>query len=228
MRDDRPADAFAWVRPWVPYGDDPFVWYDPSEDMKRAAEPANDGPAPERPNERPRDRNDGRRQRPAAAEAAPVVARTIEPAGDDVEMWVELPAIEDRPKRARRPRGRGRGAATTDAVGAEVAADGVTEAPAADDAPVAEAAPVADEVAPAPVVAEEAAAPVKKPRSRSRKTAAPVEAAPEPTVAEVVAFESAPDVTPEPEAPPPAPKAPDPAEISAPPTAPRKGWWRRG
>ncbi|MDB5493261.1 MAG: ribonuclease, partial [Phenylobacterium sp.] len=26
----------------------------------------------------------------------------------------------------------------------------------------------------------------------------------------------------------PAPRAPDPAEISTPPTAPRKGWWRRG
>src|SRR5207302_6223203 len=38
MREDgRPTDAFAWTRPWVPYGDDPFVWYDPSEDMKRDA-----------------------------------------------------------------------------------------------------------------------------------------------------------------------------------------------
>ncbi|MGZ3376901.1 MAG: Rne/Rng family ribonuclease, partial [Phenylobacterium sp.] len=48
MRDDsRPVDAFSWVRPWVPYGDDPFVWYDPSEDMKKAQAPApaNDLPA---------------------------------------------------------------------------------------------------------------------------------------------------------------------------------------
>ena len=57
MRDDgRPTDVFAWTRPWVPYGDDPFVWYDPSEDMKTAAAPT---PA-----------NDTREQPRVAAEAA--------------------------------------------------------------------------------------------------------------------------------------------------------------
>ena len=43
MRDDsRPVDVYSWVRPWVPYGDDPFVWYDPAEDMKRPLAPATD------------------------------------------------------------------------------------------------------------------------------------------------------------------------------------------
>ena len=41
MRDDgRPADMFSWTRPWVPYGDDPFVWHDPSEDFPAARAPA--------------------------------------------------------------------------------------------------------------------------------------------------------------------------------------------
>jgi ribonuclease E len=96
MRDDsRPTDVFSWTRPWVPYGDDPFVWYDPAEDLKRAPTPANDA------RETPR----------AAAEAsAPAVAVATPPrveSGDDI--WVELPAVEDKPKRSRRGRGRGRG-----------------------------------------------------------------------------------------------------------------------
>ena len=97
MRDDaRPTDAFAWTRPWVPYGDDPFVWYDPSEDMKRPPAPA----------------NDEREQPRVAAEAvspAPVARARSE--GGEEEVWVELPAAEDRPKRPRRGRGRGRGGA---------------------------------------------------------------------------------------------------------------------
>ncbi|MDZ4372967.1 MAG: ribonuclease E/G, partial [Phenylobacterium sp.] len=33
-RDDgRPQDMVTWVRPWVPYGDDPFDGYDPAEDL---------------------------------------------------------------------------------------------------------------------------------------------------------------------------------------------------
>ncbi|MBU2151097.1 MAG: ribonuclease E/G [Alphaproteobacteria bacterium] len=47
MREDvRPQDAFSWVRPWVPYGDDPFVWYDPSEDLKIAPVAEAGAPAP--------------------------------------------------------------------------------------------------------------------------------------------------------------------------------------
>ena len=89
MREDgRPTDAFSWTRPWVPYGDDPFVWYDPAEDFKKNV-PANDGPAND---ERPR----------VAAETgapAPVTAQPRAEGGDD--MWVELPAQDDKPKRLR-------------------------------------------------------------------------------------------------------------------------------
>ena len=216
MRDDaRPQDAFAWVRPWVPYGEDPFVWHDPAEDMKPAiAAPSANA------NDRP----------PVAAAAAEAVApaaslaRPSAPAsGEDVDIWVELPAVEDKPKRARRARGRGRG-----------------ESPAAEAAPEAEVV-VAVAEAPAPqappeVAAEPEAAPPKaRTRSRSRKVA---EAAPAPEPVTAAAPEPQPDPEPEPTPRPdpvmaeaaaePAPREPDPAEITAPPVAPRRGWWRRG
>jgi len=210
MRDDsRPQDVFAWTRPWVPYGEDPFVWYDPAEDLKRA-------PAPE---QAPRAANDAR---PAAAAAEsvqapePVISRPATAESDD-DIWVELPAIEDKPKRARRGRGRGRGEAPADAV-AEA------QPPAAAEAVI--------EPLEAPVSADEAAPAAKKPRGRRKAPAA--EAAPAEPVFEAAAAEIAPLPEPEPEpvlteaAPAPAPREPDPAEITAPPAAPRRGWWRRG
>jgi ribonuclease E len=209
MRDEgRPAEAFAWTRPWVPYGDDPFVWYDPSEDLKKAAPPQ---PANE-PREAPR---------PAAvaaeaAPAAPAIARATE--GED-EIWVELPAEEQKPKRSRRSRSRdrGRGEAPAEAapeVTTEAQAEPVVETAPEPPAPAPEPAPVAVEAPPAP----------KKTRSRKKAaTPEPAAAAEAPVmVAEAAVAEPAP--TPEP----PAPATPDPNEITTPPAAPRRGWWRRG
>ncbi|MEW5687722.1 MAG: ribonuclease E/G [Pseudomonadota bacterium] len=213
MRDDqRPQDAFSWVRPWVPYGDDPFVWYDPAEDLKPVAAPPSPEPAPAAPK----------------AEAAPVARRAA--AESDEDIWVELPEAEEKPKRARRSRSRGRG---------RDAAEAVEAAPAEALAPPPEPEPeVAPEVAPAPepvaepaVVAEEAPAKPKRARSRKKAVEAPAEAPaaeaapqaePEP-VAAVAEPEPAPAAEPEP-----APRAPDPNEISGPAPAPRRGWWRRG
>jgi ribonuclease E len=219
MRDEsRPADVFSWTRPWVPYGDDPFVWYDPSEDMKKAQAPANDI------EDAPR----------AAAEAAASAPATAAPARassaqqGDQDIWVELPAAEERPKRSRRGRGRGRGGAYADEV-AEV----VAEAP----APIVEAAPEPEPAEPAfePVQAEVAPS-GKKPRASRAKAKKPDAEAVAPAVAELTAPEPVAAAAPEPEpavAPPtpvtaPTPREPDPAEISAPPAAPRRGWWRRG
>ncbi len=209
MRDDsRPADAFSWVRPWVPYGDDPFVWYDPSEDMKKAQAPA---PAPSPAN----DVREAPRIAAEAAAPAPVTTARAADGGEE-EVWVELPAAEDRPKRPRRGRGRGRGG--------EEPVEAVASAPAPE--PEAVAAP-APEPEPEPA-AVDAAPPVKKPRaSRAKAKAVVVEAAPE-AVAEPEPLQAALQPEPEPEPEPAAPRAPDPAEISAPPVAPRKGWWRRG
>jgi ribonuclease E len=203
MREDgRPQDSFAWTRPWVPYGDDPFVWYDPAEDMDRAAPaPAND-----------------RAQAPAAAAPAPAPAAAEQPAappavaGGDQDIWVELPALEDKPKR-RRSRGRGRDTGAD--AGAEPALEAVAVEP---EVALATAEPVAEPVAVTP-----AAKPARTRRPRAAAAEAPatvVEEAPAPAL---TAVEPVAPVEPQP-----APVAHDPAQISAPAAAPRKGWWRRG
>ena len=205
MREEgRPQDGFSWTRPWVPYGEDPFVWFDPSEDIRPAS------------------------AEPHVSQAAGVAepgAPQPDIAGQD-DIWVELPAADDRPKKARSRRGRGRNrdeGAVTETV---ETAEAVIAAPVA----VAEPEPVPE---PPPEVVEPAEQPTAPPvrKSRSRKAAAtvePVEAtAPEP-VAEMVA-----ELAPKPAAKAKATKVaavarePDPAEILAPPSAPRKGWWRK-
>jgi ribonuclease E len=201
MRDDsRPTDVFAWTRPWVPYGDDPFVWYDPAEDLKRAPAPAND--AREAP-----------RVAAEAATPAPAVASPHAESGDDI--WVELPAVEDKPKRSRRGRGRGRGPEE-----AAVAQASVEAVAAPEPAPE----PVVEVVQPEPANDAPAA---KKPRASRAKAKAPVlEAVAEEAPTAVAAPE--PEPAPEP-AQARAPRVPDPADISATPApTPRKGWWRRG
>ncbi|HEY0435695.1 MAG TPA: ribonuclease E/G, partial [Phenylobacterium sp.] len=219
MREDgRPADAFSWTRPWVPYGDDPFVWYDPAEDFKTAA-PANDS----RPDPRPDSRQEPR-QAVAAETAAPAPVTSAPARESDDDIWVELPAAEDKPK-GRRGRGRGRGRGgrpeAEDTV-AEAAPETVAQAPAVEVAPE-------PEPEPEPVAAE-APPSGKKPRaSRAKAKAAPAE----PVAEEPAQPAAAPEPEPEPVAaaapPPPAsPREPDPAEISTPPAQPRRGWWRRG
>ena len=224
MRDDaRPADMFSWTRPWVPYGEDPFVWHDPAEDF-----PAARGPAPSPAND----------AQPTAPEPQPALAEALPPAPSvsdeqpevELDMWVELPAIEEKPKKTRSRRARGRGK-PENAEAAEAAADApeaIVEAPVQPE-PAPE---VAAEPPPEPAVE---APPAKKPRARRTKAAAAAEAAAEP-VASAPEPAPAPEAAPEPApAPEPvvepvaqAPAEPDPAEIVAPPSTPRRGWWRRG
>ncbi|MFM8819655.1 MAG: ribonuclease E/G [Phenylobacterium sp.] len=194
----RPQDAYAWTRPWVPYDDDPFIWFDPAGEMRR---PADDQPRPA----------DSAGLPPAAAE---------EPA---VDIWVELPEAEPQARRSRRTRGRGiRAGGGEDAPApppAEVTAEAVP-------VPVIreEASPEVDAGAAAPASAPEEA-PVKPPRARrSRAKAAEpaVEAAQEPAPLPT------PAPTQPPESPVEVSREPDPAEISSPPKQPRRGWWRRG
>ena len=218
MRDDgRPADIFSWTRPWVPYGEDPFVWHDPAEDF-----PAARAPAPVAAND----------EAPVAEVAAAAPALNVQPEYDG-DVWVELPAVEDKPKKARSRRGRGRGKGESDEASVETVAETVAEAPA--DVP-AEVLPQAEpEAAPEPVVEVEAP-PAKKPRARRTKAviaaeAAAAEALAASPVEPVVEAAPEPAPAPEPEPAPPAPvvREPDPAEITSKPApAPRKGWWRRG
>jgi ribonuclease E len=217
--ENRAPEAFGWTRPRVPYAEDPFVWHDMSVSDAPPASASAPSPAP------------------ANDELAPAPVAAAAPAASD-EIWVELPAADDKPKRARSRR---RKTGDVEPV-AEGAVEPVAEAAApiepeaAPDAepepakprrrsrakaaePVAEALPAAEPVAaPEPeTVAEDA----PKPRRRSRAKAAAEPANEVAPVAEAIA-------EPEPAAPPPAPREPDPAEITAPPVAPRRGWWRRG
>jgi ribonuclease E len=205
-RDDaRPQDMFSWVRPWVPYGDDPFVWFDPSEDMKASTAPVADISAPPAPS------------------AAPA------PAGKEEDIWVELPAVEDKPKRSRRTRGRGRGRGAEADVG--VGAEAVEAELGIVPPPEPEPEPEPETVA----VEPEAEAPVKavtKPRrSRAKKVAAepPVEFAAAATPIAETSVEAAQAPAPEPEAVEAVAPEPerDPNEISGPAPKPRRGWWRR-
>ena len=229
--DGRPQDAYAWTRPWVPYEDNPFIWFDPSQDSEAPAAEA---------------RPQGAVQPLATAES------------HSADIWVELPEAE--PERTRRPRrGRGRGrreegfdagaealtaqaaeievpdaeAPETEVQETEVQETGMHET-AATDVAVPEAQALSPETE-AP--AEPPAKPARVRRSRARapvETAAaievdsveadPIEVVSEPTPP------AAPEVEPPSEAIDPVPVArePDPAEITAPPSKPRKGWWRRG
>ena len=222
MRDDtRRDDPYAWSRPRVPDGD-PYIWMDPSRPAEAPAAHAGPrhAPAPQAPAAYA-EASQAQVHAPAAAE--PALAELEQPriAGDAaiVDVWVELPApadAEKKPARARRSRAKPK-AEVVEAVA--VAAEVVPEP--------AEIAEVAPEPAPAPTPAPKA--------RRSRAKAEPALAA-EPVA---LAPEAPEPVAPEPVAPEPvalapqpvAPVAPPPvdhAEITSPPVAPKRGWWRRG
>jgi ribonuclease E len=218
MREEGPGrapDTYGWSWPARLVGDDPYQWRGPIE-MRPPAALNEAAPA-------------------AEATAANVVAfapiqEESPPAasavgGDDV--WVELPAAEadaEKPKRGRRGGGRGRGRSRTD----DDAVADVTEVAAEPEAPVVAVAVAEPE---AEAIAELEAAPAPKARrSRAKpKAEAVAEVAPEPEPEPLAAVAEQPVVQlvqePEPE---PEPALPDPAEISAPPAAPKRGWWRRG
>ena len=201
--EDRPADAFTWSRARTPDGADPYGWYDTAPGQAAsAAQPANDerGPAPA----------------PAPAVAASAAS---EPAAEPADIWVELPADPAAAKPARRSRARGRGKGDAEAAEAPSAAEAVAAPePATPPEPAAVTAP--------PEPANEAGEPEAKPkRTRRPKAAAAPAAEPAPASAQAAPVQAAPEPRPEPLA---EPAAPDPAEVTAPPAAPRRGWWRRG
>ncbi|MCA6291058.1 Rne/Rng family ribonuclease [Phenylobacterium sp.] len=196
----RPQDAYAWTRPWVPYEDDPFIWFDPSQDSRRPAE----APA-------------------APVEAAPPVAAPEEPS---VDIWVELPEVEtEKPRRGRRSRGRGR---REDAVAAD-APVAPADAPPSDAAAEPREAEPEPEAPAKPARARRSRARTAEPAGEAAPepvTEPAVEPNPAGTqkAAEIVETAASEPSAPEP----PVSREPDPAEITTPPPQPRKGWWRRG
>jgi ribonuclease E len=235
---DRPTDAFVWIRPRVPFGENVFTWHDPAALVGGNSEPRR--PAPEARAER-----EESVERPERAERP------------------ERPEREERPARERGRRGRDRGRRRDEPVVAEATAavEAVSPAEPAEPfeapilAPPVILAPPADVWVELPE-AEEAPKKPKRVRSRGKKAVAEetAEAAPEVAAVEAVAeavTESVAVVPPEPvveavqepvatiapelapapepvaEEVPTAPAEPDPNEITTPPEKPRKGWWRR-
>jgi ribonuclease E len=202
--ESRVSDVYSWSWPARLSGDDPYEWRGPIERATGASD-AESAPAvaPEEP-EQPAAAVDLPTSDMAAWLAAPPAAEVAitepaEEAADDV--WVELPSEPERAPRARRGRGRGRG-----------------EGP----APVEQPAPDSVEATEAETTAVTAPA----------ETAASTIADGSQTAADPSSSDDDVDLAPTPAKEVEAPRAiepprPDPSEISAPPAAPRRGWWRR-
>jgi ribonuclease E len=201
----RVSDVYSWSWPARLSGDDPYEWRGPLERLTTASESetaptvAHESPAGPvvAADAPPSDMAAWLATPPTADVAAAVPA---EEAADDV--WVELPSEPERAPRARRGRGRGR----TDSA-ASAAEQPVIDTPnmAATDAN-----PGAPETETAtPTVAVETVADIESGPSdvTGDLMSTPAEALAAPSAVE--------------------PPQPDPAEISAPPVAPRRGWWRR-
>jgi ribonuclease E len=201
-------DAYAWSWPARLTGDNPYEWRGPSNRTVALAEAprpaaADVGAAP------PLTPVEARQEPLEAAEGPPADLTTAQIGeGPLQDAWVELPPPEDKPARTRRRRSatRGRGAAAE--------AEGVPETPEPEtpqempseepplEVPPPPETPAVGELALQVVEVAEAAPPAAV--MELRPETAPVE-------------------------PPPAPEPVfDPAEIVAPPTAPKRGWWRRG
>jgi ribonuclease E len=215
------ADVYAWSWPARLSGDDPYEWRGPIARPEASSEPEPAQAAEATPLPAPAPAETG--QVTTAAQAA-VDSAAGTGFGQPLEdAWVELPEVAEKPARSRRARGRGRGAA------AEAEAVDETPATAAIEDPVETSVPAAAE-APTATTEPEAANIVEE----VGIVAAPVTDAPD--APDVVTFDLVTEepVAEEPVAPEPVaveptpPAAPDPAELSAPPAAPRRGWWRRG
>ena len=228
--EDRPKDGFAWARPRVPFGDDPFQWHDPATLEGGGMLSVRD---------------------PDHAPARPVLVE-----GDEGPVREER-AGRERGERGGRGRRRGRdrdrgpreprdavAAEASETAGAALPAEAPAAVEAMIDPPISTLAagePFTDEVW-VELPAEEPVKKARKSRAKPKKAEEAVEAAPEAVeAAPEPAIEEAPAPAPEPvaaAAPEPAPVAelapepaapalPDPNEITAPPEKPKKGWWRR-
>ncbi|MBV8684876.1 MAG: ribonuclease E/G [Caulobacteraceae bacterium] len=205
-------DVYAWSWPARLTGDNPYEWRGPSHRTVTLAE----SPRPEA-------------VAVASAESLPPVeavqaplevvegpptdltTATI-PEGPLQDAWVELPPVEEKPasKRRRRSSGRGRGAAA-----AAAEQESVPETPSPEPEP--ESPQEMPEETPLEIPVPAESPPGGETPPRAAEAVEPVEAGP---VAAVV--ELRPEPMPEPE------PVFDPAEIVAPPQAPRRGWWKRG
>ena len=194
------ADVYAWSWPARLSGEDPYEWRGPIQrvEVVDELEPTIVQAAPEPESQ------------PAVFAELAEPAETLVSALDKPsaalnqpleDAWVELPEPAERPARSRRGRGKNRPETLE---------------------PSAEPAPVEAEAEPTVIAAPETQVMAGTPAAPAEPAALPAvtEAAPEPRLELVLVAEAPPTAYVEP--------LPDPAEISTPPIAPKKGWWRRG
>jgi ribonuclease E len=229
MRDEsQGADVYAWSWPARLSGDDPYEWRGPIQRVDPTDAPAPAAMAAATPPhpvvaaaEAGAPQHDVVATSPLdhiGASGSPEFSKPLE------DAWVELPEASDAPARSRRSRGRNRGAARETSGEIEASAEFETAADAgAEVEPVVamdESGVFSEASAPETITAAPDALEPEPPAAESEPELAP---SPEPVLVRAVSEASA-------EAPltPPAPALPDPAEISEPPAAPRRGWWRRG
>jgi ribonuclease E len=222
LRDESRAasDPYTWTRARAPAGEDPYIWFDPLAPQASASAPgpAADSaaaPAPAREERRPRREAAAPAPEPVQAEAlseAVSESAAVQGASDAVAVEAVDGADATPPPAARRTRTRKR-ATKADAVATVAAAPIEAGVPEVDGVP----APVDQPAVHEPAPEEPLAAEPQPIVSRLPEMASEPEAEPAPPLLEVVAS-----------LPTPPPAEPDPAEISAPPVQPRRGWWRRG
>jgi ribonuclease E len=208
--DGRPRETYSWVRARTPSLEAPYVWIDPFEEQPRQQTGAPRGDHAPKP----------------AAPVAEIVSENVSVLGEattqPTSLTPEDAAQAPAPKRPRPSRRR------KTAPDAEAAPETVAETAVAPVEPAADPAPVEAE---APQAIEAPAKPAR--RTRSRKKATEAEPASESAAPSPAAAVAEPAPAPEAEktletvAAAPAAPEPDPAEISAPPEKPKRGWWRR-
>jgi ribonuclease E len=201
--EDRPKDGFAWARPRVPFGDDPFQWHDPANLEGGGMLAVKERPEAE---VHPQSVSASEPAGSLVQEAAPMeldIPKLETVASPDFmdEVWVELPTEPIAAPRPRKSRSRNKSAKDD------------TIAPSSD--PIS--APVSANVAEAEAIPAEASADATPPAevdSPVAITEAPIDLVS--TDPRVVLAEPIQVVD-----------SPDPAEIQAPPEKPKRGWWRR-
>jgi ribonuclease E len=221
MREDGEAEvgsSFFWVRGRTPSLEDPYVWFDPLNPQPRgesAPVQASENGESERPARTPEsldagvsgDREGGRRRRRRGRgrgrdrfeqeDAGP--AETPDAVTADAE---ESAAVDPAPEGIVEPQRRRVRRKSVSATALAEADAEVAEAPAAKE-------PVSETVTEPEVVVEAAPEPIAEPAPEPEPNAAPAEPEPEaaaPSLTEIIAN--------------------DPAQITAPPPKPKRGWWR--
>ncbi|MFC0632892.1 Rne/Rng family ribonuclease [Brevundimonas balnearis] len=216
VREDGDRDVYTWVRGRTPSLDQPYLWFDPLNphaalDEARDAEAADEGAPvagsgePDQPREERGGRRRRRRGRGRGGDRAPfeMTGETdVAEAAADAESEVASAELETAPVAIppEPQRRRVRRKTRGDAPSAETA-EPETLDPAPEPEPVAE------------VEIESAPEPELEPEPAPVAAEAPTEAAPEPAPQPVVSVAEL--------------IAEDPAQITAPPPKPKRGWWRR-